>query len=168
MANKNFKSNIEIDKAYRFIEDICWFLDAHDDIRFSEIPKIIKAQEELNYNKTTNYKEKNVVDELIGVLPSLLVDSSLFKANRDLYIFSSEVLGIDIKNWEKKSKYDIIGNILCQIQELDNINDGVLVNLLSSIKKNKDKIKLLQQEKNNNSQFSWNETIQKIVELTNE
>lgn len=168
MANKYSKSNIEIDKAFRFIEDICWLIDAQKDIKFSEIPKMIEAQQELNNKKITVNKEKNVVDELIGVLPSLLVDASLFKTNKDLYLFSAEVLGIHIKNWEKKSKYDIIGNILCQIQESDKINDGILVNLLSSIMKNKDKIKLLQEQKTNNFQFSWNEAIQKIVELTNE
>ena len=168
MAKKFSKSNIEIDKALRFVEDICWLIDSQKDINFSEIPKLIKKKCELN-SSAIDYNNKNVVSELIGVLPSLLVDSTLFKVNKDLAIFSTEVLGIEIKNWEKKSKYDIIGNILCLIQESEKIDDRVLKDLLSSIMKNKEKIKQLQEQKQSTEHpFSWNETIQRIVEMENE
>lgn len=169
MGKKNIKSNLDADRAFRFIEDICWLIDGQKDIKFSEIPKMIRMNQDINNQQFNVSDDKKVVAELIGVLPSLLVDSSLFRTNRDLYLFSSEVLGIDIINWEKKSKYDIIGNILCQIQESNKINDIVLVDLLSNIMKNKEKIKVLQEQKiNNNFPFSWNETIRKIVELGNE
>ena len=67
-------------------------------------------------------KEKNTtVDkkvELIGLLPSALIDRKKFPRNEDLVKLAKNSLGIEINNWEKRSREDIIGRIIIAIENM--------------------------------------------------
>lgn len=163
MDKRSTKQNVDINTALSFVEDICWLIDAKRNMNFSEIPKILKKSIKDN-DALSNYES---AEGLIGILPTLLVDNMLFKTNKELYDFSNEMLGFEIKNWHKRSRNEMIGVIICEVEKSDKVKDKVFANLLTHIKNNKEKIKILQNE-NKDNQFSWNDTIQKIVEMDNE
>jgi hypothetical protein len=54
---------------------------------------------------------------LVGVLPSFLMDGDLFPTNEDIVEFSQVVLGISLTRWQKKSRYEIVGQIVCHTDQ---------------------------------------------------
>ena len=58
----------------------------------------------------------------------------------------------------------MIGVIICQVQEDDNVRYGISSYLLSNILKNKDKINKYRKETEKSSnKFLWNDAIQRII-----
>ncbi len=165
MKQNQTKRKNNINKIMSFLEDLCWLLDAQKGINYSEIISIIS---DIKENGT--YIEKPSTDDLIGILPQLLTDRTLFTTNNSLAQFSSEVLGIEILNWRKRSRHEMIGVIICKVQESPVVAAGISKYVLTNILLNKDKIRKYQKEiENSNNQFLWNDAIRKIVEMeTNE
>lgn len=95
--------------------------------KFSSIDKndyLIARNELINLIHPTNsniYKinnsEEDVITELIGILPSLLIDKKKFPANKDLVRFSESSFNIIVPSWEKKKREEIIGRIVYMIAE---------------------------------------------------
>lgn len=162
------KNKKEYARALNFLEDICWLLDSGKNINYSEVFKIISTMKNTAESSLSEQLGQEP-DELIGVLPRLLTDITLFDTNKTLAQFSSEVLGIDILNWHKRSRNEMIGVIICKVQESPDIRNGISAFVLSNILKNKEEIKKLQKEtEDNDSPFLWNEAIHKIVGGYNE
>lgn len=158
---KNKKNNKNLQNSLNFLEDLCWLLDSKKNMDFSEIIKILQSQKEVKQCAKKNELGK---EELIGILPKILVDTSLFKTNKALADFSREVLNIDILNWEKRSRNEMIGVIICKTLESKEVEDGISAYLLSTILDNKEKIRELRNEnEKQHNPFSWNDAIQKIV-----
>ncbi|WP_315163348.1 hypothetical protein [Capnocytophaga leadbetteri] len=61
--------------------------------------------------------EKNVIENLIGILPSTLIDKDKFPSNKDLVKFSEFSFNIKVPSWEKKKREEIIGRIVYAIAE---------------------------------------------------
>lgn len=161
MKQDNKKSKIELNKSISFIEDLCWLLDSQKNINYTEILKVLG---EIKQRKNNLLKPST--DELIGILPQLLTDKTLFTTNKSLAQFSDEILGIEILNWHKRSRYEMIGVIICKVQESPQIAAGISTYVLTNILQNKEKIRKYQKEiEKNNDQFLWNDAIHKIVEM---
>jgi hypothetical protein len=66
---------------------------------------------------STNSKIKNCdkKDELIGTLPSALIDLKKFPTNEDLNKFAEMSLNFQIPFWKKRSRHEIIGRIITEI-----------------------------------------------------
>jgi hypothetical protein len=154
------KKRIEI---LGFIEDLCWLLDSKRNMNFSDVAKIVddmKKEEQI-------YKKENVnqlSEDIIGILPRLLVDTTLFGSNRMLNQFADEILGIEIKNWEKRSRNEMIGVIICEIQGSESKKRGVSLYLLENILEKKEEISKLQKKNEaEKNPFRWNDVIHQIV-----
>lgn len=162
MKSDTKKSQRELEKALTFLEDLCWLLDSGKKNNYSEIIKLITDMKKNSF--------ANDADELVGILPKLLTDITLFDTNKALAQFSEEILGVKILNWHKRSRNEMIGVIICSVQESEEIRSGISSYLLADILKNKEKIKRIQQETEDaNNIFLWNDAIHKIVgESTNE
>ena len=164
MKSDNKKSRKDFEKSINFLEDLCWLLDSGKNNNYVELLRIISDIKKGNEH-VLSAQLGQAPDELIGILPQLLTDRSLFDTNHDLAQFSSEVLGIEILNWHKRSRNEMIGVIICKVQESEEIRNGISSYVLTNILQNKDQIKAIQKETaNSNNQFLWNDAIHKIVE----
>ena len=162
MKQDSKKNKMELIKSISFIEDLCWLLDSQKSINYSEILKILG-----DIKKSTNNQLVPSTDELIGILPRLLTDKTLFTTNKSLAQFSDEILGIEILNWHKRSRYEMIGVIICKVQESPQIASGISTYVLTNILQNKEKIRKYQKQKEKEkAQFLWNDAIHKIVEMS--
>jgi hypothetical protein len=63
-----------------------------------------------------NETKRNTKGELIGILPSVLIDEKRFPTNEALAKFSENSLNFKIPFWQKRSRTEIVGRII------DNIN----------------------------------------------
>jgi hypothetical protein len=78
------------------------------------------------------YVSKNPnVHFLVGALPTIFSDERLFASNEDITDFASEALNLSISRWEKRSRYELIGLIVCETTKLDDERLSKLVSALS-------------------------------------
>lgn len=162
---KDISDDTKVKYAIDFIEELSWLLDAKKNLRISEIPSILR-------NRLADRKIEGAADEyvspnpnihyLIGVLPRLFQDLKLFSRNEEIADFAQDVLGIDISRVEKRSKYELIGLIVCEANTLDDKKLDNLVKSLAIITGSSEKISSLAKEKTTIG-FSWNETIRKLA-----
>lgn len=83
--------------------------------------------------------------------------------------FAEEVLALNITRWEKKSRNEIIGLIICEVEDVNKERLDTLSDWAANILNNKTKVKAMQlKAKNSGNMFSWNETIQKLVGANDE
>lgn len=164
--NRDVSEETKIKYAIDFIEELSWLFDSKKKLNLSEIPKILR--DSLLPNKdgigaADKYVSPNPnIHYLIGVLPRLFQDEKLFSTNEDIAAFANEVLGISITRVEKRSKYELIGLIVCEANALDDEKLVTLVSSLSEITGSSEKLSLMVREKKSTG-FSWNETIRKLA-----
>ncbi|MXS19891.1 hypothetical protein [Pseudomonas oryzihabitans] len=158
-------SKADIRKTKRFLEEFSWLLESYKGINLNVISKLIdeSASQTSEVRRAIgSYKSSNPnLHFLTGVLPSLFMDSSLFKNNEDIADFANTVLGLSIPRSHKKSKFEIIGHIVC---EANNLNDNGLENLvkaLSVLVSDESKKNQIAKRKNDIS-FGWNDVIQDL------
>lgn len=146
-----------------FIEDLCWLLDSKRNMNFADVAKIVDdMKKEERIHKKENIDQLS--EDIIGILPRLLVDTTLFGSNKMLSQFADEILGIEIKNWEKRSRNEMIGVIICKIQGSDNKKRGVSLYLLENILEKKEEISKFQKKnESEKNPFRWNDVIHQIV-----
>ena len=72
----------------------------------------------INSDRNQNYKiiNQDTKSELIGILPSVLIDEERFPTNEALAKFSEKSLNFKLPFWQKRSRTEIVGRII------DNIN----------------------------------------------
>jgi len=164
--NREVLEETKIKYAIDFIEELSWLLDSKKKLNLSEIPKILRdslfsAKDEIG--AADKYVSPNPnIHYLIGVLPRLFQDEMLFSRNEEIAEFANEVLGIAISRVEKRSKYELIGLIVCEANALDDDKLASLVSSLSEITGSSEKLRLMVREKTSTG-FSWNETIRKLA-----
>ena len=171
MANDKRRSNSELERQQiiNFFEELSWLLDANKDINYRNVSKFLKECRNLYVHGTIVNNNNNEAYSLIGVLPSLLKDNELFQSNAQLVQFAEEVLKLNISRWEKRSRNEIIGLIICEVEDANKEHIDVLTQWVSNILENKKKVKDLQSKAQiSGNLFSWNETIQKLVSEENE
>lgn len=70
-----------------------------------------------HYSNQSNYiSQDNEVENLIGSIPFILLDKTIFQKNMDVVEFASKI-GIDIQSGEKKKLDEIVGRIIVAIKE---------------------------------------------------
>lgn len=75
--------------------------------------------------------------------------------------FAQEVLDIPVPRYEKRSKYELIGLIVCETDQLNDEKLDQLVRALAEITKNEDKLNRIRAARES-GQFSWNQTIRQL------
>jgi hypothetical protein len=153
--------------AIDFIEELSWLLDSKRKLKLSEIPSILRNHmiaDDSVLSAANNYASPNPnIHYLIGVLPRLFQDTKLFPKNEDIASFAKDVLGIDVSRVEKRSKYELIGLVVCECNALNDSKLEDMVSALSSITTSSEKISRFAEAKELTG-FSWNETIRKLAE----
>lgn len=167
IKKESISNETKIKFAIDFIEELSWLLDSKSkrQLKLSEIPNLLRNYFLIDQNvsrSTNKYISPNPnIHYLIGVLPKLFQDSKIFARNEDIADFAYEVLGINITRVAKRSKYELIGLIVCKTLNLDDIKLNDLVKGLSIIIKSSDKLSTMAEEKSSIG-FSWNETIRNL------
>lgn len=157
----------KLNQAINMIEEISWIIE-NNPLKLKELPEILKYTmniKETNSIVSEKYKSKNPnKDQLIGILPNFLQDQELFKNNKDLVDFGENILKIKISRSDKRTRYELIGLIICDIRNLNDFELEKLVEALLLISNSEEKLINIKNKKNNNSNFSWNDA---IFELNN-
>lgn len=158
----------DIKKLQRFLEEFSWLLSSYSDL------DLVKSSRLLDYNKENrisakiavgNYESSNPNKHyLVGVLPRLFMDSSIFPTNDDIAQFADTVMNVSIRNYSKKSKYEIIGHIVCNAIKLNDFELTKLVKALARISNGDRRSKMLILTRKNQN-FGWNEIIQELSNL---
>ena len=147
----------------RFLEEFSWLLSSYDGVDFKALKILIERMGRSNdvNRQLRNYidNSRNSISTLIGTLPSLLKDERLFPANEDIVEFSRHALGIEIPRWQKKSKYELIGHVVCHTEKADSSRLDLLMRTLGNVVEHDVRNKLENQRK---SGMTWNEVIQNL------
>lgn len=161
--------NTEVQQFVNFFEELCWLLDANKEMNFKNALKALKQWRNIAIHGECINQNANISYELIGILPSLLKDKELFPNNAQLAQFSEEVLLLSIPRWDKKSRNEIIGLIICEVEDANKQRLNQLSQWVGNIMNHKTQVKDMQVAavKKGNF-FSWNEAIQKLTGELNE
>lgn len=166
-AKKHISDELKIKHAIDFIEEFSWLLASKSKLDLSEIPDLLRRnilETSMDIHSTNKYVSPNPnIHYLIGVLPRLFQDEQIFLKNEDIVSFAKEVLKIDIPRADKRSRYELIGLIVCRSNDLNDKELEYLVDALAEITNNKSKFSEIINAKNTVG-FSWNETIRKLAE----
>lgn len=159
-------SKNQFQKASMALDDLVWTLQRLKIEQLKDAAEILRSSLEKDPNASSvakGYKSSNPNKHfLIGVLPRLFQDRELFPQNEDIAEFANSILQLEINRTEKRSRYEIIGKVVC---ETDSLNDEALSSLVRGLEKlveDKDKLALMIQKKRAGS-FSWNETLQELL-----
>jgi hypothetical protein len=163
----NKKQKDEAIKAINFLEDFIWLIESKRNFKFNDVPAMLR--DFINDADNNTPVEKKYISTnpnihfLIGVLPRLFKDKSLFPVNSSIIQFANEVLEIDVTSNAKRSRYELIGHIVCETDSLSDAKLEKLVHALSQITGDEEKLTKVK-EAQINTNFSWNETIQTLTE----
>lgn len=158
---------VRLQKASMALDDLIWTLQA---LNLDSIRDAANAlREDLSNSDqlsavSQGYKSKDPNKHfLIGVLPRLFQDKSLFPTNEDIVDFASTTLGLEMsRSFEKRSRYEIIGRVVCETDRLNEQKLTTLVSALEMLVGNNEKLAQMAEKKRCGS-FSWNETIQDLL-----
>lgn len=167
MENIDQTKKKRIYQAINLVEELSWLLDSKRNINLKEIVPLLKGLLEtkilppvserfLSPNPNKNY--------LIGVLPNLFQDEELFRTTIELIDFATNVLKIPLSKSSKRSRYEYIGLIVCEVTSLNESDLTNIVSALSKIIGDNEKLKQIKEEKNK-ANFSWNEAIKTLSSL---
>lgn len=119
-------------RTINFLEELGWLLKNYCDADLpDELTKFAKSQRATATVEEFTPENPNIAF-LVGVLPSLFMNREYFPKNEDIARFSEKILHIPITRFEKRSQYELIGRIVCEVTNLD---DGKLSNLVKELKK---------------------------------
>lgn len=165
--NKSKRKKIQDPNKFKsFLEEMSWLLASYSNVDFKKMPDVI------NKYFTTVSKPGAAIGHyvsdnpnkhfLVGVLPRLFIDESLFSTNEDIAQFAKTVMKVNLQRYNKKSRYDLIGTIVCATNNLDDYELGELVRALDLLTKKSDKVKnlILRRRKEN---YGWNAIIQELA-----
>lgn len=155
-------------KASMALDELVWMLQGVKIDQLKEAAELLRTSVDQSRYPSAVEKEYRSIDPnkcfLIGVLPRLFQDRSLFPQNEDISDFAATALGLQMSRAEKRSRYEIIGKVVCETDQLDEVRLSTLVKALEKIVGDKEKLALVAEKKRMGS-FSWNETIQDLLKL---
>lgn len=156
----------DLNKVVAFMEELSWLIATYSNLDFKAMSDIIREQ------LSTIAQEKSAMSQyisdnpnqhfLVGVLPSVLNDENLFTTNEDIAQFAKSVMNVNLLRYGKKSRYELIGTIVCETNRLDDRALSELVNALSVLANKKDKAKNLIMARRQQN-YGWNVIIQELA-----
>ena len=170
MATKNKKNSESLTRndsarATRFLEELSWLFQSHNDIDTRSIAKALAdaAQQRTVRHGFSSFVSPNPnIHFLVGVLPLVLRDETIFPSNGSIAEFAVSALGIQMLRWEKKSKFELIGEIVCNAIDLDDKELSKLVEALSVLANGDSLAKAIVRDAHD-SKRGWNEIIQSLL-----
>jgi hypothetical protein len=162
--------NRETQRVRAFLEELGWLITSYSnvDLKLAADLLIERADQSTSAARSAvgSYASSNPNKHfLVGALPRVLTDETLFPTNEDIAEFARSVMDLTIQRYDKKSKYEIIGHIVCETDRLDDRKLAKLVSALATLTEGGDKTRtLIRQRKAQN--FEWNEIIQELANTT--
>lgn len=165
--------NIKTDKIQdrkkfeSFLEELSWLLSSYYNLDFKALSEYINQRRPtpLPQVQSTMGNYLSMVDPnkrfLVGVLPQLFMDRGLFPANDDIAQFANTVMKIDTPHYEKKSRFELIGTIVCRTYQLNDTELQELVKALTTLLSDKENARAIITRKRN--LFGWNTIIQELA-----
>ena len=148
----------------RFVEELSWLLASYDELDFKALGDLGSSFASLaRHNSVVSKSSRRATAQmLVGVLPSFFMDAELFPSNEDLVELSQVALGISLPRWQKKSKFELIGQIVCHT---DQASPERLSRVVAALEEALDdggtaRSKLARERR---SGRSWNEVIQTML-----
>lgn len=142
----------ELRNIVNLIEEFTWISEKLAKIDKLKLKSLVDSSEDLIDNKSY----------LIGNLPSLLLDRELFGVNKDIYDFAV-LLGIKMNPKSNRSRNEMIGTIVCELQEENSVNIKRVYTIIDSLLGNDvllNKIKI--DKKNSGGEYDWNVVIKNL------
>ncbi len=147
----------------RFVEELSWLLTTFDDLDFRALANLAAEGNMIKQQSSNTAKmRQNETTILLGRLPSLFMDESLFTTNEDIVEFAKHALKIEMPRWHKKSKYELIGNVVCNANLLDVDRLRQLIKAVESLQDVKSSTRDLVRNQREIG-LSWNEVIQNML-----
>ena len=148
----------------RFIEELSWLLKSFDNLDYNALSKFSDENTCLLFSRKNSRAQRGGEDKtmiLVGVLPNFLMDPALFPSNEGIVEFSDAALGLPIKWWKKKSKYEIIGHIVCNANKASPAKVQRLSDLIEEMLDQKTDMRR-NIEANREQGHTWSEVIGKL------
>ncbi len=170
MATKNKNTSDaatknEAARATRFLEELSWLFQSQSEI---DTKSIARALADAAKHRTVRQGFSSFVSPnpnihfLVGILPLVLRDESLFPTNGSIAEFAISALGMPMLRWEKKSKFELIGEIVCNAIDLDDGELSKLVEALSVLARGDSLAKAIVLDAHTTKR-GWNEIIQSLL-----
>jgi len=150
----------------KFLEELSWVLNSYSNVDFRAISDFIHHRNGADgprAGKLETYASTNPnIHFLVGVLPVIFSNERLFPSNEHIADFGSTALKLQISRWDKRSRYELIGLIVCETARLD---DNRLTSLVKALHKivadDPDAHNLIQGS--TSRRVNWNEVIQRLT-----
>lgn len=156
----------QLKKASMALDDLLWTLQKVNLSHLKDAAEMLRSSLAGDISTSSvarTYKSNNPNKHfLLGVLPRLFQDKELFPQNDDIAEFAATVLKLEMSRTEKRSRYEIIGKVVCETDLLDDSELSLLVTALEKLVGDNDKLAQMAERKRAGS-FSWNETLQDLL-----
>ncbi|MCA0849198.1 hypothetical protein [Salipiger thiooxidans] len=150
----------------RFVEELSWLLKSFEDIDYNALSNF-SHQAELFISNSEKFRPSSSVDQnsmvLVGILPNFLMDTKLFPVNEGIVEFAEAALGLPLRRWQKKSRYEIIGQIVCHANEASPEKIARLSEIIEEMHDNQTSIRNVI-ETNREQGRSWSEVIGRLYD----
>lgn len=148
----------------RFVEELSWLLKSFEDLDFNALTEF-SHQMEFFLSNSERLRSRNASEHtaivLVGILPDLLMDTRLFPTNEGIVEFAEAALGLPMNRWQKKSRYEIIGQIVCHTNEASPGKVRRLSSIIEQMHDNHTNVRKLI-ETNREKGHSWSEVIGRL------
>ena len=170
MATKTTKhaetsSKTESVRVTRFLEELSWLLQSHQGLEVKSISRALAdaaSQRTVKQGFSTFASPNPNIHFLVGILPLVLRDETIFPTNGSIAEFAISALGMNMTRWEKKSRFELIGEIACNSIDLDDRELSKLVEALSVLANGDAVARKIVREAQSSSR-GWNEIIQTLI-----
>jgi hypothetical protein len=149
----------------RFLQELSWLLSNYSDLDYSSIGELSQRFDATTPPPsilTNEHAQTPAANSLVGILPDLFTDETLFPSNEDIASFAKDALGVVIPRWSKKSKYEIIGHVVCHTSMAVDERLARVVDALNKVTKNREAASRMIHESKAKG-ISWNELIQQLI-----
>ena len=149
------------DRVMNFVEELAWLMKNYSDVRWDDLITLLKRARASAVSGLSEYMPSNPnIAFLVGILPGLFMDRRLFRTNKQLAEFARKVLGIQVSRYEKRSQYELIGLIVCEVTRLDDRQ-------LETVAKELRKLVTLKERGDEKSFMGgWSATIRRLMEMS--
>jgi hypothetical protein len=149
----------------QFVRELSWTLSTYSDLDFKALGEL---SERLEFRNQPTFLSRlterpSSIAALVGCLPDLFTDETLFPSNEDIADFAESALGVFIPRWSKKSKYEIIGHIVCHTSVAEKARLERVVEAMTRITENREAASAMIND-NKSRGMTWNELIQRLNE----
>lgn len=146
--------------AARFIEELSWLLQSYSNLDFRVLEQGVTFGTKAGVSSSAS-KNQNI-HYLVGTLPIIFNNPRYFPTNEDIVEFANMALRLDIARWEKRSRYELIGLIVCETARIDDQGLGQLVEALTRVTAEDPGAEAIIASRKQNS-MNWNDLIQLLT-----